>query len=243
MQDGSGTTDGLFRVQGTVGFQIDDQLVQVGTLLDTGVFNHVSNTADGAERGVELQATNAAALVFVALARVGGLVATTAGHLELHVQRAVIRQVGDHVVAVDDFDIMIQLNIGSSDHARTFLGKVQRYFVTAVQLDSQAFEVQEDLDDIFLNTLDGAVLMEYAVDFGLDYCTARHGGQQDATQRVAQGMAETTLERLERDLGAGRTDHLHINVAGGQELIYRTLHGCTYFLALTWSRARQSGFR
>src|SRR5690606_32093072 len=92
-------------------------------------------------------------------------------------------------------------------------------------------------------TFDGGVLVEHAVNLGLDYCTARHGGQQDATQRVAQGMAKATLERLERDLGAGRTDRLNVNVTGGQELIYRNLHGCTYFLALTRSRARQTAFR
>lgn len=72
-----------------------------------------------------------------------------------------------------------------------------------MQLDSQAFQVQQDFNDVFLYTFDRGVLMEYAIDLGLDYCTARHGGQQDAAQRVAQGMVEATLERLERDLGAG----------------------------------------
>src|SRR5690554_1068718 len=243
LQDGRGTADGLFGIQGTVGFQIDDQLVQVGALLDTGVFHHVGNATDRAEGSVELKTADAAAFVFVALAGIGRDIATTASHLELHVQGTVVRQIGNHVVAVDDFDIVIQLNIGGGDHARALLREAQRYFVAAVQLDGQALEVQEDLDDIFLNTFDGAVLVEYAIDLGLYHCTARHGGQQDATQRVAQGMAKATLERLERDLGAGRTDHLNVDVTGGQELIYRTLHGCTYFLALTWSRARQSGFR
>lgn len=112
-----------------------------------------------------------------------------------------------------------------------------------MQLDSQTFKVQQDFNDVFLYTFDGAVLMEYTVNLGLDYCTAGHGGQQNAAKRVAQGMAETTLERLESDFGVGWTDNPHINVAGCQELIYRNLHGCTYFLALTWSRARQSGFR
>src|SRR5690606_24565687 len=188
-----------------------------------------SHTTDRAEGSVQLQATDAAAFVFVALTRVGRLVAAAAGDLELHVQAAVVRQVGDHVVAIDDFDIVIQLNIGGGDHTRTLLGKAQGHFVTTVQLDGQAFQVEQDFDHVFLHTLDGAVLVEYAIDFGLDHCTAGHGGQQDATQRVAQGMAKATLERLERDLGAGRTDHLHIDVAGGQELIYRTLHGMHLF--------------
>src|SRR5471032_2058854 len=74
--------------------------------------------------------------------------------------------------------------------------------------------------------------------------TAQPGIEGNRMRRSSlQGVAKTTLERLESDLGAGWTDNLHINVAGCQELIYRNLHGCTYFLALTWSRARQSGFR
>ena len=108
---------------------------------------------------------------------------------ELHVQRAIGRQVGDDVVAIDDFDIVIQLNIGSGNYARALLSQSQGHFVTAVQLDSQTFQVEQDLDDIFLHTFDRGVLVEYAVDLGLDYCTARHGGQQDATQRVAQGLS------------------------------------------------------
>ncbi|SPO53068.1 protein of unknown function [Pseudomonas sp. JV551A1] len=243
MQDGRSAADSLFRIQGAVGFQINDQLVQVGTLFNTGVFDHIGDTTHRAERSVQLQTANATAFVFVGLTGVGRLVTTTTSYGELHVQGAVRRQVRDYVIGVDDLDIVIQLNIGSGNHPRTLFRQGQRNFVTTVQFDSQAFQVQQDFNDVFLNTFDRGVLMEYAVDLGLDYCTARHGGQQDAAQRVAQGMAETTLERLERNLGAGRTDYLHINVAGSQELIYRNLHGCTYFLALTWSRARQSGSR
>src|SRR5690606_37463435 len=94
LEDGRGTTDGLFRVQGAVGFQVDDQLVQVGTLLDTGVFHHVGNTTDRAERGVQLQTTDATAFVFIALTGISRLVATATTHGEFHVQSAVVRQVG-----------------------------------------------------------------------------------------------------------------------------------------------------
>src|SRR5690606_32548355 len=139
LQDGRGSANRLFGIQSTVGFQIDNQLVQDGTLLDTGVFHHVGDTANRTEGSIQLQATNAAAFVFVTLTGIGGLIATAARHLELHVQHAVISQVGDNVVAIDDFDIVIQLNIGSGDHARAFLGKAQRYFVTTVQLNGQAF--------------------------------------------------------------------------------------------------------
>src|SRR5690606_33926834 len=67
LQDGRGAADSLFRVQGAVGFQIDDQLVQVGTLFNTGVLDHVGDTTHRAERGIQLQAAHAAAFVFVGL--------------------------------------------------------------------------------------------------------------------------------------------------------------------------------
>ncbi|MNE49510.1 hypothetical protein D3C80_1440330 [compost metagenome] len=174
MQDGCSATDSLFRIQSTVGFQINYQLVQVGTLLDTGVFHHVCDTANRAERRVKLQATDAAAFVFIALTRVCRFITTTTSYYELHVQGAVRRQVSDYVIGINDLDIMIQLNIGSGNHPRTLLRQGQRNFVTTVQLDSQTFKVQQDFNDVFLYTFDGAVLVEHTVNLGLDYCTAGH---------------------------------------------------------------------
>src|SRR5690606_30082308 len=233
LQDSRSTTDRLFGIQGAVGFKIDDQLVEVGTLLNTSVFDHISHATNRAEGGVELKTANTAALIFIVLTRISRLVTTAASDLELHVDRTVGRQIGDQVIAIDDFDIVIQLDIGSGNSARALLHQAQGHFITAVQLDGDTFEVEQDFDDIFLHALDGAVLVEHTVDLGLDHSAAGHGGQQNTTQRVAKGVAKTTLEGLESDLGTGRTDHLHIDMAGGQELIYRTLHGDTYFLAPT----------
>ncbi|MMZ71578.1 hypothetical protein D1872_350270 [compost metagenome] len=69
---------------------------------------------------------------------------------------------------------MIQLNIGSGNHPRTLFRQGQRNFVTTVQFDSQAFQVQQDFNDVFLYTFDCRVLVEYTVNLGLDYCTAGH---------------------------------------------------------------------
>ena len=78
------------------------------------------------------------------------------------------------MIGINDLDIMIQLNIGSGNHPRTLLRQGQRNFVTAVQLDSQTFKVQQDFNYVFLYTFDGAVLVEHTVNLGLDYCTAWH---------------------------------------------------------------------
>src|SRR5690606_1810502 len=153
-----------FRVQGTVGFQIDYQLVEVGTLLDASVLDHIGNPADRAESGIQLQATDAAAFFLVALTRFCRLVATATPHGQTHVQRAIGSQIGNDVVAIDDLDIVIQLDVRCGDDTSALLGKAQGDFIATVQLDGQAFQVEQDFDDVFLNTFDGAVLMKHTVD-------------------------------------------------------------------------------
>src|SRR5690606_31888440 len=61
LQDGRCTTDRLFGIQSAVGFQVNDQFVQVGALLDTSILDHISHTTNRTEGGVELQTTDATA--------------------------------------------------------------------------------------------------------------------------------------------------------------------------------------
>src|SRR3546814_14443930 len=65
LQDGRCTTDRLFGIQGAVGFQVNDQFVQVGALLDTSILDHVSHATNRAESGVELQPTDATDFLFI----------------------------------------------------------------------------------------------------------------------------------------------------------------------------------
>ena len=116
------------------------------------------------------------------------------------------------MIRVDDLDIVIQLNISCSHLARSFLGQGQGHMITAVHLDCQTFQVQQDLDDIFLNAFDGAVFMQNAVDFRLYHGTTGHGREQNTTKRIAQGMAETTLQRLKSNLGARGRGFLYVNM-------------------------------
>ena len=49
LQNGRTATDSLFRIQGTVSFQVDNQLIEVGTLLNTSGFDRVGNATNRAE--------------------------------------------------------------------------------------------------------------------------------------------------------------------------------------------------
>jgi hypothetical protein len=59
--------------------------------------------------------------------------------------------------------------------------------------------------------------MKHPFDFRLDNRGARHRRQQDATQGIAQCVAETTLERLDRDSGTIVAEGLHFNGARAQK--------------------------
>ena len=122
-EDVAGPADGLLRLDGAVGLDVDDQLVEVGALLDAGALDVVGHTAHGAEGGVHLQPADGTGLFLELQALVGRLVAAAALHLELHVQRAGAVQVRDHQVLVHDLDVVVQLDVGGLDHARALLGQ------------------------------------------------------------------------------------------------------------------------
>ena len=60
------------------------------------------------------------------------------------------------------------------------------------------FKFKQDVDDVLLHALDARVLVQHALDLGLDDRGAGHRRQQHATQRVAECMTEPALERLDR---------------------------------------------
>lgn len=61
---------------------------------------------------------------------------------------------GNHMaVRVHDFYIVRCLDITCSHDAITIFAKAERNFVTVVQLEHDTFEIQQDVDHIFLNTI------------------------------------------------------------------------------------------
>ena len=136
------------------------------------------------------------------LARAGRLVADAATHLQTHVERDVLGQVADHVFGIDDLHRMIDDDVAGRDHALALLGQGQGDFVAGMLTNGHILEVEQDFNDVLLQAFQGGVLMQHAIDFNLDDGAARNRGEQHATQRVAQGVAEATLERLDHHLGA-----------------------------------------
>ena len=65
LQNSCSATDSFIRIQSTIGFQIDNQLVEVSTLFYTSTFDDIGNTVNRAVGGIQLQATDSTSFFFV----------------------------------------------------------------------------------------------------------------------------------------------------------------------------------
>ena len=74
--------------------------------------------------------------------------------------------------------------------------------------DHQVLDVQDDLDDVLLDTGDGVELVLDAIESDARDRRARDGRQQGATHRVAERVAEAGLEGLDHERGTELGDAL-----------------------------------
>jgi len=164
------------------------------------------------------------------------LVSTSTAHLHGHAQRTLVGKAGNDEIGVGNLHTVRQLDIAGSHHARAFGIQADDRIVAILHGDRNFFQVQQDLEHILLDTLDGAVFVQYTFDFCLDDGTTRHRGQQDTAQGVAQRVPETALQRLQRDFRVAIVDSLYIDNTRLEELRDGFRHGCaSQFLYLEYS--------
>src|SRR5690606_18971912 len=118
--------------------------------LDTYPLDRIRDAPNRAEGGIEHEPADGGALLFRTTAGGGGLIAETALDLQAHVQRRILRQMADHVLGIDDLDVVVSLDVAGSHYARTLPDQGQRGLLDVVHADRDILEVQQDFDDIFL---------------------------------------------------------------------------------------------
>src|SRR5690606_21453530 len=185
----------------------ENQLVQVGALLDAGAFHCIADAAHRAVRSIEHDAADGVRTVVGQGANVAGHVAAALLYFDVDLELAGFGQVGDDMIGIDDLDVVRQLDVSGRDDALAFLAQDQRDVIAVVQLEYHALQVQEDVDDIFAHAGDGGVFVHDTRDLHLGRGIAGHGREQDAAQRIAQRMAVAALERLH--------DHARVILAYG----------------------------
>ena len=116
------------------------------------------------------------------------------------------------MLGVEDFDIADRLDIASRYYAWALLADNHALGIIAVHLDGDFLDVQHDVRHVFPDARARGELMQHAVDLHGRYSGAAQRGQQNATQRVAEGETEATLQRFghERCLGAAARGELDL---------------------------------
>jgi hypothetical protein len=91
--------------------------------------------------------------------------------------------------------------------AGALLAQVHHDRLVVLRGDDQALDVQDEVGDVLLDPGDGGELVQHAVDPDAGDGRAGDRGQQRAPQRVAEGVAEAGLERLDDEPGTELVDH------------------------------------
>jgi hypothetical protein len=174
LQDAACATNRLFRIDRPVRLDVDDQLVEVGSLFYTGRFDVVSNAVNRAERSVQLQSADRAGLFLECRTLCRRPVASSTRNFQDHIQLTGFGQIRDDHIGIHDLDIVVELNVRAGYRSGSLLGNPQLCRITRMHAHGYLLEVQENINDILLHTFDAGVFMQYAIDLGLDDGRTRH---------------------------------------------------------------------
>src|SRR5262249_52059415 len=108
-------------------------------------------------------------------------------NFEFHLEFSLLVQRADVLVGIDEFDVLIELNVGGRNRAFFVYRKQQHLRVARVGFKEDLFEVQDDVGDILNDTFDGGELMHGAVHLDRADSCALEGGEQHSAQGVADG--------------------------------------------------------
>ncbi len=112
------------------------------------------------------------------------------------------------VIRVVDLHARRALHVGRGDGSAALATQVHGGRLVEVGAQHQALDVQDDVGDILLHARDGGELVQHAVNADARHRRARNGRQQGTAQRVAEGVAETGLQRLDDEPGTRGIDEI-----------------------------------
>src|SRR4051812_29866374 len=188
------------RLDGAVGLDVERQLVVVGALADARLLDRVRHTAHGREDRVDRDDADRLVGRLVVLR---GAVAAAAPDREVELELRLLLERGDVDVGVEDLDaggegdvLGRDLARAGDDERRLDLGGV------GVHAAHDALEVEDDVGDVLGDALDRRELVRDALDPDAGHRGAGQRAEQHAPQRVAEGVAEAAVERLDRERAA-----------------------------------------
>ena len=120
------------------------------------------------------------------------------------------------MIRVDHAHVMGQIKVGGGDDAFAVLAEHDGDFVAAFKLEDNALEVEQDVDDVFENTVDLGVFVNHARDLGFRRREADHGAQKNAAKSIAERVTVAAFERFERNDGTVGIVFCNLNFNGSR---------------------------
>ena len=145
-QDLGGLADRVPRLDRAVGRDVEDELVVVGALPDAGGLDLVRDAAHRREDRVDRDHADRR---LGAAVQLGGHVAAPAADRQRHLELALVGELRDLELRVEDLEIGGSLDVGGGDDARALLRDVHLDLGRlAVQPADQALEVEDHVGDV-----------------------------------------------------------------------------------------------
>ena len=174
---------------------VEAELVVVGALTDAGRLDLVRDTTNGREDRVDRDHADRRLGPAVQLGRD---VAATAADGERHLQLALVGEVRELELRIEDLEVGGRLDVGGGDDAGALLGDVHLDLGRlAVEDADEVLEVEDDVGDVLADARQRRELVRDAFDLDGGDCGALERGEQHAAQRVSERVAEAAVERLD----------------------------------------------
>src|SRR3989344_4698476 len=174
---------------------LDDnaQAVEIRAVTDTHVLDFVVDAADGREYRIECDGADFDAFL---LMHFFGDVAESALCAQLHLERHFAGDVGNVLFRIQDFDLAGKLQVCSGHLLGAFDAQRNTMGFIGQKLEADLTDIEEDSDDVLLDTFNGGELMRNARELHVRDRSARKRRKNDAAQRVAECVAVARIEAV-----------------------------------------------
>ena len=226
----------VFRRNRAIGLDGHGQLVVVEDLTFAGIFDFVGDLANWRIEAVDRNEANWRILRTIALCR---HIAFAGVDREFHADLGALIECAEDKVGVEHDHIADSLNVAGCNSARPLLFDDHAFRTLALHLDGDVLDIEHHVGDVLAHACDRGKLVQHAIDMHRLHRRTLQGGQQNASQRVAERNAEAALERFGNHRGnpCGVTTDGHLELVRPDQFLPILLDHVFTFSAARPSRA------
>ncbi|EJW99221.1 hypothetical protein EVA_12672 [gut metagenome] len=120
-------------------------------------------------------------------------------------------KMGNHVIRIDNRNVMGKFKVGSGNNTVTILVKHNRDFVTTFKLENNALQVQKNIHNVFEDAVNLRIFMNNTGNLSFRRSKTDHGTQQNTAKSITKSMTIPTFKRFERNNGTVRIVFSNLN--------------------------------